>query len=293
MSKMPNQITIHKKKAKELCHVVMDAYKFSPFFSHRSIKREMCPEKLLIDEINDKEKKAKWLFFACSDMQLKNSRLYFEQYRDFYLEKPYFFDNKHMRKKSALGPNMHDYALDNRFLFNIEKLLKEYDGNPLKILEKNKKTEDILRELKKFHGFGIKQAKMYLIFLAKHGLADLDASRIGPAIDSHFIKISSACGVFDFEDGIRVDKVRKYLDDLYSKITKEENLDSLTLDSAIWIIGHKLCTKSRCYYDMYPCPLDDLCSKDLPRINRENARLYKNESKKRNKNQLILPFFEK
>lgn len=284
---MPNQITIHKKKAKELCHVVMDAYKFSPFFSHRNIEREMCPEKLLIDEIDSKKRKARWLFFACSDMQLKNSRLYFEQYRDFYLEKPYFFDNKNLRELSNQRPNIKDES-KTRIVLNAKKLLDEYRGDPLKILEKGS-IEDILKELKTFHGFGIKQAKMYLIFLAKHGLADLDSSKIGPAIDSHFIKISSACGVFDFEDGIRVDKVRKYLDDLYSKITKEENLDSLTLDSAVWIMGHKLCTKS-CYYDAYSCPLDDLCGGYLPIIDREDARLYKTHSIKRNKNQLTLPF---
>lgn len=302
-------ITINKERAKTLCRVVLDAYEKRRYlFTDSKIERKMCPEKQMIAEIEYEGRKVKWLFFATSTMERKNSEQYFKEFREFYLENPCFFDKENLKKLSQIDSRDEEMGLSHkikehinlglylepvrRWIFNAKKLLSDFEGDPLKIINKHIENLDILEELKKFKGLGTKQAKMYLIFLAKHGFADIDVYGLGPAIDHHFIKISAACGIYTFNDGIRVDTARNQLDKLYTKISREEELNSLILDSALWIIGHELCTKNNNGVCKVYCPLDDYCSKNLPKINRKDARLYQRK-KPSKRSQLALPLKRK
>jgi len=157
---------------------------------------------------------------------------------------------------------------------NAEKLLKDYKGDPLEIISSS--LEKSLQKLQEFKGFGIKQAKMYLIFLLKYNIIKNSEwiYEIGPAIDSHLIKISARCGIFDFKEGIRIDRISKELDKLYSTVTKEEKLNSIVLDECIWVIGSKLCTN---YCSL--CPLTEICNREELKI--KKARIYKKSEIKR------------
>ena len=283
---MSEQITPHKEKAIALCHTVLNAYKNKDkIFSNPDIEKSMNPEKILIDAVQgSNETKAKWLFFAVADMQQKNSRVHFSDFKNFYKRLPNVLNNEQLNCPDC----PFTFYPPQKFLRNAKMLLEKYDGNPLKITE-GKSAEDALKELKKFEGIGIKHSKMYLHFLAKHGLADIDVSRMGPAIDTHFIKISYGCDVFDFEDGTRVDKTRGQLDNLYSEIVKEEKMDSSTLDSSVWIIGHKSCSKNNETACKIFCPLEEMCSKNLPRVDKMDTRLYWKKPDRKNTNQYILP----
>lgn len=293
---MENQIILYEEKAKELCHTILDAYASkAKIFSNPNIEESMHPEKMLVDAIKDSnEKKARWLFFACANMQRKNSATYFSDFREAYVKNPGLLDNEKLENfniwRKCISPFLFEYSED-RFKLNNERLLEKYNGNPLKIIEQSADTKGILEKLEKFRGFGIKQSKMYLLFLAKYNLAKLNTSEIGLPIDGHMINISYGCGVFDFEKGTRADKTRLYLDKMYSEIIKNEKIDSLALNSAAWAIGSKVCAKNNESSCKILCPLEEICGKNFPEIKRIDTRLYMKEPSRKNRNQTILDLF--
>jgi len=291
------QIKLNREKAKELCKIVIDAYENrKKLFSRRKTTDDMCPEKILLDAMkgSDAETKARWLFFACADMQQKDSGNYFNAIKKFYQHNPDAFGNESLEENGLFEESPFPFSYPvKKFTSIAGKLLGDYGGNLLKMINRKKNAEHALKKIMEFEGFGIKHSKMYLMLLAKHGLTDIDVKSIGPPIDTHFIKISYGCGVFDFDDRLRVDKTRTNLDKLYSEIVKEENIDSLKLNSGIWILGHKICANNNETSCKMYCPLDELCSKNFPDINKDDTRLYKKAPDRKNKNQGILPLYGK
>jgi hypothetical protein len=320
-----DEIQLDKEKARELCIYVIDACnEKKKLFSNPKILENMHPENKIIETIKSREKNGeiakekivRWLFFACSTMQRVLSEKYFAQVSKFYRKNSAFLDNENLERIFKFKRSEKNSELYRVYLNNIENniskninmansqesinywignaitLSKKLEGknNFYEMLREHKDVNSLLKELREYKGFGIKQSKMYVLFLIRYGLLDFDVSKVGPTIDSHFINISSACNVLKFKDGLRVDKARYCLDKLYQEVTSENKLDFCVIDSGFWIIGNNLCLKKDPLKCQQLCPLDSICTKEIPNVNKEDTRLYK---KKENKmRQQVLQLYE-
>lgn len=260
-----------KEIAKVICRAVLEAYeKEEKIFGWDKIKIKMTPENQLIS-IMPRKLQPLWLFFSLPADRMVDSTEMYRQFRDFYLKNPNFLDIKNIRKYCKKGeiPDVDVQLIFNKPEFlkftqnNLEKLLSEFKGDPLRIFS-NGYFQDNIKELKKFLGYGTGISSLYLIFLQRYGLKETKG--LVPKIDRHIISISNGCGVVDIEPGMRSGDVCKKLFNVYQEVISENKFDAVILDPALWIIGHEICTKGKKVDCNYLCPLDEYCSKDRVKI---------------------------
>lgn len=283
-----NQIKLNKKKAIEICKAVLHAYQNKgKFFAHPNIEGRMLPEKQLVSVLPE-EKKPIWLFFSCLGDKLVDSTDYYRQFRDFYKEKPDFFYLTNLKDKPLFSHRLENellrmvnLAMPDDFIHfavsNGEKLAFQFNGNPLNSL-KNDDFKSNVNSLKKFLGYGTGLSTLYLIFLDRYGIKK--TKYLVPKIDRHMLKISVGCGIASIKEGTRADSLTEKLSRLYEEVCNENGFDALLLDPTMWAIGHELCSKNDLAFCRTLCPLDNYCNKKLPRIKRNNTRLYNGNDKR-------------
>lgn len=262
------EIKTNKEKAKTLCQVVESAYKNKEkLFAWKLIQDKMTPENKLISLI-PKEKVATWLFFALPGDRMVDSTKLYEQFANFYRSNSNFFDKNNLKfYNNYFIPNIgitsvFDYKTFMEFTRNnLKRLVSEFDGDPMNIFSNNS-FDTNLKELKKFDGYGNGISSLLLIFLERYGIKKTEG--LVPKIDRHFIKVSSACGLIETNENMRVSNVCNSLFNLYKEVITENGFDSVILDPTIWIIGHELCLKKDITYCSELCPLEEYCSKELP-----------------------------
>lgn len=286
------EIKTNKIRAKTICEIVENAYKNrEKLFSYKLIQKKMIPENQLISLI-PKEKIATWLFFALPADRMVDSTILYKQFSDFYISNPNFFDKDKLLTYDQIGmPNLKissvfDY---NKFMEftknNFKKLMSEFDGNPMKIFS-NGSFDTSLKELKKFDGYGNGISSLLLIFLQRYGVRETIG--LVPKIDRHFIKVSSGCGLIETNQGMNIGSVSNSLFKLYKEVISTNGFDAVILDPAIWIIGHELCSKKDMTYCKELCPLEDYCSKILPK--QELGKISSYELVEKNRFQLHFKF---
>lgn len=267
-----NSVKIDKERAVELCEVVLDSfYNERKIFSESKSKIKMFPENQIVSVLPDDGLiKALWLFFSVLGDRKVLSDKYYEKIRKFYLENKTFFDPENLQKLlgnfdaqiyfiSSAGFAYPKEAVKH-ISFNIEKLIAEFNYNPLNALTTDD-FETSVKELGQFKGYGVGLASLYLIFLKRYGIRD--TKNLCPKIDTHFLQISIACKVAEIEEGIRKDSLTKVLEKMYLEIVKENKFDTLALDSAFWYIGNELCNRKNNRY-CGKCPINDYCTRYMP-----------------------------
>jgi hypothetical protein len=293
-----NYTILNKENAIEVSKAVISAYENKEkLFSHAIIKEIMFPEKQLVSVL-PKEKQALWLFFSCLGDKMVSSEIYYKQFREFYLSNPDFFDSKNLKNRNSFVKGLGgeftkkvQVAIPDDFIHfaasNAKKLANDFNGNPVNALRGNDFKTSV-KNLKQFSGYGTGLASLYLIFLNRYDIRKTEG--LAPKIDRHFLRISAGCGIAQIEEGSRADSLAEKLSKLYEEVCNENKIDAAYLDAAMWVIGKEVCSKKDAAYCKLLCPIDDYCNKELPKINREDARMYRGKNHKSNLNQLLFDF---
>ena len=86
----------------------------------------------------------------------------------------------------------------NRYKINSKKLLEEYNGNPLEILNKSKTAKEALKRILEFRGYGNKTGNLFLRTLISvfNPVFD-DIQDVLPPVDIHDVRIAYLLGFIE------------------------------------------------------------------------------------------------
>jgi endonuclease III len=150
---------------------------------------------------------------------------------------------------------------EQKFKYNADKLVGEYGGDPTRLIQ-GKEVEQAKKELMQFKGIGTGIANLYLTYLHERGIASpINYEELSLKVDVHKARIPLNTDVVIVNSSeIRYDRLVKRLEEAYKISAKRLGLDTYNLDSALWIIGSKVCTSQDYNQCISKCPLcTNLC----------------------------------
>lgn len=146
------------------------------------------------------------------------------------------------------------------FAENSQRLLEQYDSDPRKIFE-DRNPDNIIKRLVQFRQYGVGKACLLIKAFISAGLFEPDdLCDIPIKVDRHITRIFAGTRATTFnpeftitpvEEGdptseittveYRVEKFRKESMKLLRKITREQRINPIDLDTALWGIGSSMC----------------------------------------------------
>jgi len=196
-----------------------------------------------------------------SDILYMNGRKVFEKEPLFF--KPNVAINLPSKVDEIIKNDLHYKFLKGieGFLDNYRKLSREYDGDPREIFNE----KDVIRglkEIQKFNGYGPGLGSQLVCSFIEGEIVDFkNKEDLPPKIDIHDIRISIGTGILKTKKKkIHKGRVISGLADFYQRFCREKSLDLRAFDSALWILGSKVCTKKN-YSCQLDCPIEGYCVK--------------------------------
>jgi len=146
---------------------------------------------------------------------------------------------------------------------NSRMLLEEYEGDPRKLFSKTKEAQKLLKEIRRFRGFGPKTGALLLRAISNLGFVELDnLEDVLLPVDVHDTRIAfytrSLAGpnTPDWYVKNYMSYVRP-VQEVWLSASQRAGLDWRELDRALWILGSKGCAPEKHGI----CPARDLCVK--------------------------------
>lgn len=284
-----NEIKVNKERLAEICLRAHKAYNQKNGVFRKGVKKylpqwnlppelEYSPQRT---EVKDPKQAANYLWMLAllerrtlSRINIRNGLATWEDKDVRWIFNPL----------QAAGRNIQD--LKDVFFYNLQytlndfaesyqensiKLIEEYDGNPRKIIE-GKSVEQAKRELMSFKGVGTGISNLFMIYLLDRKIAsptDVENCLVKVDVHKSRIPLNTNC-IVTKEDEIREDKLVAPLENSYKEVDNEQNLNPLTLDAVLWIIGSKICAKRDYRACMALCPLEEMCAANTY-LNRDSS----------------------
>lgn len=215
---------------------------------------------------------ANFLFYLISqDHGTKSSKLY-ERAKKLYVDFPENFDPKSVVERFGSEKNQDLLAfiklLAVRYPNNSAKywhrnsliLVDQYKSDARNIFRSNDGPE-ILRRIKEFHGFGPKiSGLLFRVFVGIGLTSPNKVDEVGFPTDIHDTRIAALTKIVDIPEDIteaNYSPFVKIAQNAWQQACKDENINWLQLDRALWILGSKGCVNER-HYD---CPIKSYCLK--------------------------------
>ncbi len=148
-----------------------------------------------------------------------------------------------------------------RFLYNAQKLVAEYDGDPRNLINYNTVSQ-ARANLMDFKGIGSGIANLFIIYLLNRQIAmPRDPENILFKVDIHKGRIPLNTDSVVTKNGeVHRHQLTEVLEGEYLDLVKRLGLDASFLDSAFWIIGSEVCARQDYSFCCSNCPLvDRLC----------------------------------
>jgi endonuclease III len=218
---------------------------------------------------------ALFLFYTvANDHGMKSSRLY-SRAKDLFQSRPDLFEPTSVLQKYRNPEDQYLLEDTGRFLGtrypketakgwynNSERLQTFFEGDPRGLCGRYTDAQDLLKEIKKFRGYGPKTGGLLLRAIVGLGfVTPQNLDRVLVPVDIHDSRISFFTGVVEADDSRQpsgsgyyshVRDVQQILRDTCSTL----GITWTDVDRALWIIGSRGCVKLRCSL----CPIQDLCS---------------------------------
>jgi len=215
---------------------------------------------------------ANFLFYLISqDHGTKSSKLY-DRAKSLYVNYPENFEPKFIVEKYASedSENLVNFLKlmgvrypNNSAKFwyrNSEMLVNQYDGDARKIFDSDDGLE-ILRNIKKFYGFGPKISGLLFRVFVGIGIAHPNnIEKIDFPTDIHDTRIAALTEIVDIPTDITEENYAPFVriaQNAWQKACRDEGINWLQIDRALWILGSKGCVNER--HD--DCPIKDYCIK--------------------------------
>lgn len=220
---------------------------------------------------------ANWWFFTTMMDHSVKSMLHYQRSRQLYeaISKdglPNIFDPREVIAldvrvvydtlyRMCFGANNHPQRLKT----NAERLVSEYDGNPLHIFKDIREIQKAKEMLMTFERFSDGTAGLYLTFLLQYGLVTHfdNPQDILVKVDHHDIRGLHCLGVLRLGEGeISDGEIAVPAACFMKEKCKELGLPILDLDDALWALGVHGCfyrNPERCEI---LCPFDKVCDKE-------------------------------
>jgi len=166
-----------------------------------------------------------------------------------------------IRDKFHVGLNRDsEYNQGQRMHMNAERLLLHYRGDPRLVVD-GKEAEDARKSLQLFEGWGAGLASLYLMELTHRNIIQVkDPEHLAPKVDRHKARIPLNLGAVQATNGsIHASSLAEALAEAYVTLAKEHSLSMPEIDSALWLIGGRLCTQKDMGVCWQQCPLYDMC----------------------------------
>ncbi len=212
---------------------------------------------------NTKEEKARYYFYVISvDYGVKAENL-FEKMRRLHEEDNRLFDPVLVSRmsKERLEKLMREFGMRfpaqaaARWEENSEKLIRKYNSRVLKVFKGN--TEEVIRKIKEFKGFGDKLSRLLLRTIVDAGIINPPAGfeEMSLPTDIHVVRLAFRSGLLTGEKpeySKHVEKARK----AWTEISLEEGFVPAEVDRALWVLGAEWCYKKKCK----ECPVRKECA---------------------------------
>lgn len=229
---------------------------------------------------------ANFLFYLISqDHGTKSSKLY-ERAKKIYVDFPENFDPKFVIDKFRSEESQDLLAfiklLGVRYPNNSAKywyrnsliLIDQYNSDARNIFRSSDGPE-ILKRIKEFHGFGSKISGLLFRVFVGIGLATPDkVDEVGFPTDIHDTRIAALTKIVDIPEDIteaNYSPFVKIAQTAWQQACRDEKINWLQLDRALWILGSKGCVNER-HHD---CPIKGYCLKGVQiEFTQESASVY-------------------
>ena len=159
----------------------------------------------------------------------------------------------------SLNHSFNDYPAS--LLYNNQLMVNEFGGYARNIVD-GMSVEEARKRLMGFKGFGTGIANLFILYCTDRKIAsvqDVDRSRV--KVDVHKTRIPANTDAVNLSNGrVRRGILTKPLEEAYLAVCKEHGLDAGKLDSALWIIGAKVCARKDFGSCVSLCPLEELCT---------------------------------
>jgi len=229
---------------------------------------------------------ANFLFYLISqDHGTKSSKLY-DRAKNLYVSYPENFEPKSILKNYASEESKNlvnflklmgvRYPINSaRFWYrNSEMLFNQYDNDARNIFDSDDGLE-ILKNIKKFYGFGPKISGLLFRVFVGIGIAHpRNIEEIDFPTDIHDTRIAALTEIVDIPTGITEGNYAPFVkiaQNAWQKACRDEGINWLQIDRALWILGSKGCVNER-HHD---CPIKNHCIKGTQiDINQEESSFY-------------------
>jgi endonuclease III len=225
-------------------------------------------------EIRSREHALFLFYTVANDHGMKSSRLY-SRAKDLFQSRPDLFEPTAVLEKYRDSEDQDLFEDTGKFLGtrypketakgwynNSERLQRFFEGDPRGLCSRNTDAQDLLKEIKKFRGYGPKTGGLLLRAIVGLGfVTPQNLDKVLVPVDIHDSRISFFTGVVKAEGSQQpsssgyyshVRDVQQILRDTCSTL----GLTWIDVDRALWIIGSRGCVRLRCSL----CPIQDLCS---------------------------------
>lgn len=127
---------------------------------------------------------------------------------------------------------------------NSRKLHFEYHDDPRNLVEPT--IPETRAKIQEFFQYGQGKSALLLKNFNRFGISNFPEPKLPVKVDRHIKRISIGCGVVRIQEGTdftrgRGDKLVRFLEEVYQRVTIREGISGIDLDDAFWAIGRYLC----------------------------------------------------
>jgi len=232
---------ILNRTAAQIAKDIVYAYENS-----QGIFKEKTNAEDLVPDVNE-SKQAQFLFWVIQmDYATRSSKLY-ENANLLFDSNPDWIDAKYLNELSekyleiivreSLKPRYANEIIK-RFQLNSQKLLSEYNGQAINIINSSNSAKQLLRKIREFRGFGPKLGNFLTrTFVDLLKLEYKDIADILPPVDIHDMRLTYEWGLVKKND--LSEKNIQFVKELWSNACKEAGVSWIAFDKALWLIGSK------------------------------------------------------
>jgi hypothetical protein len=240
-SNMSLHSDVLRKTASQIALEIVNAYENSQgIFTEKTNAEDLVPEANI-------ETQSQFLFWVIQmDYSTKSAKLY-ENANTLFDKTPEWIDTKYLQNSSqqqldkmireSLKPR-YPNEIVNRFQLNSQKLIDEYSGKALNIVNASTSAKELLKKILEFRGFGPKLGNFLTrtyIDLLKLDYSDIED--ILQPVDVHDMRLTYEWGLVSKNE--LSDKNIQFVKELWSTACKNAKVSWITFDKALWLIGSK------------------------------------------------------
>ena len=259
------------EKARKIGGVLYDLFKTKTGF----FKDYEMPEYVLPENIEEGTVEHAWYltYIISVDYQTDAVKLW-KNARRTYLNHPEYFDPKNLVSMEVGTLSGILKKLGARYPTNGAKawksisatLLKDYEGDPRKMTPEPLTVHEVKRLLKSFPNLrGKKLSNFYIRAMGEKDLFKIkNLDELDIPVDVQVARLTFYTGCLQLMKGslkgcIHDPPIQPAIENVWREAAKTLGIAPWRLDEPIWTIGSKLCARRDCS----PCPVKDLCSRNL------------------------------